>query len=63
MQSVSASVGQGIVSRDTDNQTSNAISQGFSDALENNPIQPTLVTDDVSVSQSENIERNRTSTL
>ncbi len=63
IQSVSASVGQGIVSRDTDNQTSNAISQGFSDALENNPIQPTLVTDDVSVSQSENIERNRTSTL
>ena len=63
MQSTSASVGQGIVSRDTDTQTANTISQGFSDALNKNPLQPTLVTDDVTTSQDSNASRNQTSTL
>jgi len=62
-QTTSSSVGQGIVSRDVDNQTSNSINEGVSRALQDNPLQPTLVTDDVSVNQNENLERNRTSTI
>lgn len=62
-QTTSASVGQGIVSRDVDNQTSNAISSGVSQALSENPLQPTLVTDDVTLNQNENFSRNRTTSI
>ena len=58
-----ASVGQGIISRDVQDQSSAAIAAGMSDALLANPLQPTLVTDDVTINQDEALISNRTATI
>lgn len=62
-ETTAGSVGQGIVSRDTQDQSSAAVANGVSAAFEENLLQPTLVTDDVTVKQDEALSSNQTSTL
>lgn len=62
-QTQSASIGSGIVARNTTDTATESVSAGVSDALSQTPMQPTLVTDDVTVNQSQDLSRNRTATL
>lgn len=62
-ESGAGSVGAGIVSRDTTDTTSQSIANGMNQALSENALQPTLVTDDVTISQSQNIDKNKTATI
>ena len=61
--SVAPSVGQGLASRDSAANQASTIKQGFSEALRENPLQPTLVLDNVTASQSAETQRNETSIL
>lgn len=61
--SVAPSVGQGLASRDSAANQASTIKQGFSEALRENPLQPTLVLDNVTANQSAETQRNETSVL
>lgn len=61
--SVAPSVGQGLASRDSAANQASTIKQGFSEALRENPLQPTLVLDNVTANQSAETQRNETSIL
>ena len=61
--SVNPSLGQGIVSRQVEDNSSATRQKAFSNALIENPLRPTLVTDDVTVSQSNNALKNKTSSI
>ena len=51
-QSTSASIGAGIVTRDSNNIQSKSIVDGVTNAVSNIKLQPTLLTDDVTLAQS-----------
>ncbi len=57
------SVGAGVVSRSASDSSSNAVAEGVGKALNENPLQPTLVTDDVTNNQNSNQSANQTSTI
>jgi hypothetical protein len=57
------SVGAGIVSRDTADNSSRAVAEGVGQALQANPLQPTLVEDDVTVKQNQSQRSNQTSVI
>ena len=59
----SPSIGQGILSRETNDNMSSVIKQGFAEALQENPIKPTLVIDDVTAAQNQNYANQRSSTI
>lgn len=59
----SPTIGQGIVSRETSDMSAGIIKQGFSEALQENPLQPTLVVDQVTASQNQQSRNNQTATL
>jgi len=59
----SASVGAGIVSRESNDFGSDSVASGVSKALQDNPIQPTLVIDDVTNNQYLNSNMSKTATL
>lgn len=59
-ENVNPEIGAGIVTRGADDPTTQAISAGVSDALTENPMQPVLVEDDVTVAQEDAVENNET---
>lgn len=59
----SPTIGQGIISRETTDTTAISIKQGVSDALQENPLQPTLVVDDVTSKQTQQTNNNNTATI
>jgi hypothetical protein len=59
-ENVNPEIGAGIVTRGADDPTTQAVSAGVSNALEENPLQPVLVEDDVTVAQDDTIENNET---
>ncbi len=61
--SVNPSLGQGIVSRQVEDNSSATMQKAFSNALIENPLRPTLVTDDVTVLQNNNALKNKTSSI
>lgn len=60
---VAPSVGAGIVSRNATDTATESVTAGVSQALSETPLQPTLVTDDVTLNQSSEMSKNKTSTL
>lgn len=60
---VNPEIGQGIVSRETNDTASQSVSNGVSQALQENPMQPTLVTDEVTVNQSTQMAQSKTATI
>jgi len=61
-ETVQGSVGSGIVSRESGNNTTQAVATGVAQALQDNPLQPTLVTDNVTVNQDTAKAANETAT-
>ena len=61
--SVAPSIGQGLASRESVANQSDAIKEGVGAALRENPIQPTQVIDSVTAAQSMESKRNETSIL
>jgi len=61
--SVSPSMGQGLASRQSSANKSDAVKDGVSKALKEAPMQPTLVTDEVTAAQSNDVRRSETSTV
>ena len=61
--SVAPSIGQGLASRESVANQSDAIKEGVGAALRENPIQPTQVIDSVTAAQSTESKRNETSIL
>jgi hypothetical protein len=59
----SPSIGQGIVSREMSNDSASVIKQGFAEALQENPLQPTLVVDSVTAAQNTQTNNARTATI
>lgn len=59
----SPTIGQGIVSRDATDNSASMIKQGFAEALQENPIQPTLVIDDVTAAQNTSAQNQRSATI
>ena len=62
-QSVNPSLGQGIISRQVDSNGSATMKNAFSEALSENPLKPTLVTDDVTINQSAKLQQNKTQNI
>jgi hypothetical protein len=62
-QSVNPSLGQGIISRQVDNNSGASMKAAFSEALTENPLQPTLVTNDVTLNQSAQLQQSRTQNI
>jgi len=62
-ENVNPEIGAGIVTRGADDPTTQAIANGVSSALEENPIQPVLVEDDVTVAQEDALTNNETVVL
>ena len=62
-QSVNPSLGQGIISRQVDNNSGASMKAAFSEALIENPLQPTLVTNDVTLNQSAQLQQSRTQNI
>lgn len=60
---VTPQVGAGIVSRDAEDSSAQSVSNGVSQALEETPIQPTLVEDDVTSKQNDRTEQTETSVI
>ncbi len=60
---VNPSLGQGIISRQVDSNSGATMKSAFSEALKENPLQPTLVTDDVTLSQQSNSQRAQTASI
>ena len=61
--SVNPSLGQGIISRQVDNNSGATMKAAFSDALKENPLQPTLVTNDVTINQQSEAQRAKTASI
>ena len=61
--SINPSLGQGIVSRQVQDNSTASMQTAFSNALIENPLRPTLVTDDVTVSQSKIATQNKTASI
>lgn len=59
----SPTIGQGIVSRESTDNSASIIKQGFAEALQENPIQPTLVIDDVTAAQNTSAQNQRSATI
>jgi len=62
-QSVNPSLGQGIISRQVDNNSGASMKAAFSEALTENPLQPTLVTNEVTLNQSAQLQQSRTQNI
>jgi hypothetical protein len=62
-QSVNPSLGQGIISRQVDNNSGASMKMAFSEALSENPLQPTLVTNDVTLNQSAQLQQSKTQNI
>lgn len=62
-QSVNPSLGQGIISRQVDNNSSASMKAAFSEALTENPLQPTLVTDSVTLNQNAQLQQSQTQNI
>ena len=62
-QPTTASVGAGLVSRDVQDQSAEAVKKGVSEALQENPLEPTLVVDNVTDGQEVTTNINTTSTI
>jgi hypothetical protein len=62
-QSVVPSIGKGLASRESSANQADAVKDGVSKALKETPMQPTLVTDDVTAAQSGDARRSETSTV
>jgi len=60
---VNPSLGQGIISRQVGDNSAATIKTAFSEALKENPLQPTLVTNDVTLSQQSAAKQSKTATL
>lgn len=60
---VNPSLGQGIISRQVGDTSGATIKNAFSEALRENPLQPTLVTNDVTLSQQTASQQAKTATL
>lgn len=58
--SINPEIGAGIVSRETEDFSTQSIANGMSQALEENPLQPTLVEDEITIKQEETLGRNET---
>ena len=61
--SVNPSLGQGIISRQVDSNSSATMKSAFSEALKENPLQPTLVTNDVTLNQQSDSQRLKTASI
>ena len=61
--SVNPSLGQGIISRQVDSNSSATMKIAFSEALKENPLQPTLVTNDVTLNQQSDSQRLKTASI
>lgn len=59
----SPTIGQGIVSRETSDNSASVIKQGFAEALQENPLRPTLVIDDVTAAQNTQASNAKTATI
>lgn len=59
-ENVNPEIGAGIVTRGADDPTSQAVANGVSTALEENPLQPVLVENDVTVAQEDTFDNNET---
>lgn len=59
----SPTIGQGIVSRETTDLSASVLKQSFSEALQENPLQPTLVVDDVTAKQTQQTNNRNTATI
>lgn len=62
-QSVNPSLGQGIISRQVDNNSSASMKMAFSEALSENPLQPTLVTNEVTLNQNAQLQQSQTQNI
>ena len=62
-QSVNPSLGQGIISRQVDSNGSATMKMAFSEALSENPLQPTLVTNDVTINQNAQMQQSQTQNI
>ena len=62
-QSVNPSLGQGIISRQVDSNSSATMKMAFSEALSENPLQPTLVTNDVTLNQDAQLQQSKTQNI
>lgn len=61
--SVNPSLGQGIISRQVNDNSGTTIKNAFSEALKENPLQPTLVTNDVTLNQQTAQQQAKTATI
>ena len=62
-QSVNPSLGQGIISRQVDSNSSASMKMAFSEALSENPLQPTLVTNEVTLNQNAQLQQSQTQNI